>query len=263
MWRILKRGWHYRWMLMVSILAAGGSGALMAYLLTKLGPFIKYLGGTEAAANPEQLARATEGLASLGITLIALTPVAVVTGYLAVWAGQWVANRSMEDIRGQVLGHLVRLDLAFHHSLTRGEMLSRLTNDLGAVLHMQKLLYGKLIQRPLESIGIIGFVMWHDWRLGIALVVILAPIVLILTPLIRRTRQRSVKTRATMVANFGVLKQITASIKVVKAMGSAKHKHLRYAAHNHKLFDDNMRLARTRSVSETVTASAVFAISGL
>ncbi|HEX3133450.1 MAG TPA: ABC transporter ATP-binding protein, partial [Planctomycetota bacterium] len=161
------------------------------------------------------------------------------------------------------LGHLVRLDLAFHHSLTRGEMLSRLTNDLGAVLRMQKLLYGKLIQRPLESIGIIGFVMWHDWRLGMALVVILAPMVLILILLIRCICQRSVKARATMVANFGVLEQITAGIKVVKAMGSAEREHLRYAAHNHKLFDDNMRLARARSVSEAVTAGAVFAISGL
>lgn len=263
MWRILKRGWRYRWMLLVSVVAAGGSGALMAYLLTQLQPFLKHLGGTEAAATPDELLRATDGLAGLGLTLVTLTPAALVTAYLAVWAGQWVANRSMEDLRGQVLGHLVRLDLAFHHSLTRGEMLSRLTNDLGAVLRMQRLLYGKLIQRPLESIGIIGFVLWYDWRLGLGLVVILMPLVLILTPLIRRTRKRSIKARATMVANFGVLEQITAGIKVVKAMGSAEREHLRYAAHNHKAFDDNMRLARARSVSEAVTAGAVFAISGL
>jgi ATP-binding cassette, subfamily B, bacterial MsbA len=263
MWRVLQRGWQYRWMLAVSILASGGSGALMAYLLTKLGPFIKYLGGTEAAATPEQLVHATDGLASLGTTLVALTPAAVVTAYLSVWAGQWVANRTMEDLRGQVLGHLVRLDLAFHHSLSRGEMLSRLTNDLGAVLGLQKLLYGRLIQRPLESIGIIGFVMWHDWRLGLALTLFLVPMLFILVPLVRRTRTRSIKARATMVANFGVLEQITAGIKVVKAMGSAEREHVRYAAHNHKLFDDNMRLARARSVSDAVTAGAVFAISGL
>jgi len=263
MWRILKRGWGYRWMLLVSLFAAGGSGALMAYLLTQLGPFIKFLGGTEAAATPAQLAQATEGLAGLGTILVALAPAAVVTAYLAVWAGQWVANRTMEDLRGQVLGHLVRLDLAFHHSLTRGEMLSRLTNDLGAVLRMQRQLYGKLIQRPLESLGIIGFVMWHDWRLGLGLVLILLPMVVILVPLIRRTRQRSIKARATSVANFGVLEQITAGIKVVKAMGSAEREHLRYAGHNHKLFNDNMRLARARAVSEAVTGGAVFAISGL
>jgi subfamily B ATP-binding cassette protein MsbA len=271
MWRILKRGWQYRWMLMLSILASAGSGALMAFLLTKLGPFIKYLGGTQAASNPngsqveqqQQLLQATDGLADLGTMLVCLAPAAVIAAYLAVWAGQWVANRSMEDLRGQVLGHLVRLDLAFHHSLTRGEMLSRMTNDLTSVLRMQQQLYGKLTVRPLESLGIISFVAWHDWRLGIALVLILLPMVLILTPLVRRTRKRSIKARETMVANFGVLEQITAGIKVVKAMGSAEREHLRYAAHNHKLFDDNMRLARARSVSEAVTAGAVFAISGI
>jgi ATP-binding cassette, subfamily B, bacterial MsbA len=262
-WRVLKRGWEYRWMLLLALVASAGSGALMAFLLTKLGPFIKYLGGSEAATSTEQLTQATDGLADLGLLLLTLTPAAALASYLAVWAGQWVANRTMEDLRGQVLGHLVRLEISFHQSLTRGELLSRLTNDLTSVLRMQRNLYGKLFQRPLESIGIIGFVMWHDWRLGLGLILILVPLILILAPILRRTRKRSIKARETLVANFGVLEQITAGIKVVKAMGSARREHERYAAHNHKLFDDNMRLARARSVSEAVTSGAVFALSGI
>lgn len=263
LWRVLKRGWSYRWMLLLAFLASAGSGALMAFLLTKLGPFIKYLGSTEAATTPEQLTLATEGLTELGLLLMTLTPVAVIASYFSVWAGQWVANRTMEDLRSQVLGHLVRLDIAFHHTLTRGEMLSRLTNDLNSVLRMQRNVYGKLFQRPLESLGIIGFVTWHDWRLGLGLIVIIMPLIFILAPILRRTRSRSIKARQTLVENFGVLEQITAGIKVVKAMGSTEREHERYAAHNHKLFNDNMRLARARSTSEAITSGAVFAISGL
>lgn len=260
--RILIQGWRYRWMILLSTLGAGASGALMAYLLTQLGPFLRYIGGAEGATTPEQLHQATEGLTSLGLSLIALTPLAVIAAYIGLWSGLWVANRTMEDLRSRVLGHLVRLDIAFHQALSRGELLTRLTTDLNSVLRMQRALYGKLIQRPLESLGILGFVAWTDWRLAVVLVLILVPLVFILTPLIRRTRQRSQKARETQAENFGVLEQITAGIKVVKAMGSADREHERYAGHNHKLFNDNMRLARSRAQSEAVTAAALFLISG-
>jgi ATP-binding cassette, subfamily B, bacterial MsbA len=261
--RILAQGWRYRWMILLSTLGAGASGVLMAYLLTQLQPFIRYIGGAEAPASPDHLKQATDGLTSLGLTLMAMTPLAVVAAYVGLWAGLWVANRTMEDLRGRVLGHLVRLDIAFHQTLTRGELLTRLTTDLNSVLRLQRVLYGKLIQRPLESLGILGFVAWTDWRLAVVLIVILIPLVFVLTPLIRRTRQRSKKARQTQAENFGVLEQITAGIKVVKAMGSAEREHERYAGHNHKLFNDNMRLARSRAQSEAVTAAALFLISGL
>jgi ATP-binding cassette, subfamily B, bacterial MsbA len=263
LWRTLNQGWRYRWMILLSTIGAGASGALMAYLLTQLGPFLRYIGGAEGATTPEQLQQSTAGLTQLGLSLLALTVPAMVAAYVGQWSGLWVANRTMEDLRSNVLGHLVRLDIAFHQALSRGELLTRLTTDLNSVLRMQRALYGKLIQRPLESVGIIAFVAWADWRLAVVLVAVLIPLVLILTPLIRRTRERSMKARETQAANFGVLEQITAGIKVVKAMGSAEREHERYAGHNHKLFDDNMRLARSRSQSDAVTAAALFLISGL
>ncbi len=263
LWRTLNQGWRYRWMILLSTIGAGASGALMAYLLTQLGPFLRYIGGAEGATTPEQLQQSTAGLTQLGLSLLALTVPAMIAAYVGQWSGLWVANRTMEDLRSNVLGHLVRLDIAFHQALSRGELLTRLTTDLNSVLRMQRALYGKLIQRPLESVGIIVFVAWADWRLALVLVAILIPLVLILTPLIRRTRERSMKARETQAANFGVLEQITAGIKVVKAMGSAEREHERYAGHNHKLFNDNMRLARSRSQSDAVTAAALFLISGL
>ncbi len=261
--RILAQGWRYRWMILLSTVGAGASGVLMAYLLTQLGPFLKFMGGAEGASTPEQLRQATEGLNGLGLSLIALAPLAVIAAYIGLWSGLWVANRTMEDLRGRVLGHLVRLDIAFHQTLSRGELLTRLTTDLNSVLRMQRALYGKLIQRPLESLGILGLVAWKDWRLALVLVLIIIPLVLILVPIIRRTRERSQKARETQAENFGVLEQITAGIKVVKAMGSAEREHKRYAGHTHKLFNDNMRLARSRAQSEAVTAAALFLIAGL
>jgi subfamily B ATP-binding cassette protein MsbA len=259
--RVVAQGWRYRWMILLSLLSSTVTGALTAFLLTQLGPFIKYL-GTAQADHGGDLAAATAGLTRLGLTLLALVPLAAAAAYLSWWSGQWVANRSMKDMRDRVLGHLVRLDLAFHTELSRGDLLTRLTTDLSGVLRIQQHLYGKLLQRPLESVGVLSWVAWYDWRLCAVLVGVLVPVALGLVPLVRRTRSRSQKARETLAANFGVLEQITAGIRVVKAMGSAEREQQRYATHNLKLFNDNMRLARTRAQSDAITNAAIFAIAG-
>lgn len=259
--RVVAQGWRYRWMILVSLLSSAATGALSGWLFTQLGPFIKYMGLADNH-DARDLVAATAGLSSLGLLLITLAPCAGAASFLSWWSGQWVANRSMRDLRNRVLGHLVHLDLAFHSELRRGDLLARLTTDLGGVLMVQQQLYGKIMQRPLEALGILCFVAYHDLRLMVAIVVVLLLASLILIPLVRRTRKRSQRARETLVANFGVLEQITAGIRVIKAMGSTEREQLRYADHNRDLFRDNMRLVRTRAQSDAISNTAVFAIAG-
>ena len=197
------------------------------------------------------------------MTLALVAPVAAGAAWLSWYSGQWVANRAMRHLRTRLLGHLVRLDLAFHQTLARGDLLTRLTTDLTSTLRVQQYLYGKILQRPLESLGVIAGLWWFCGP-GIALAVaaIIAPVAAVLIPLVRRTRRHSHRARETLAANVGVMEQITAGIKVIKAYGSAEREQLRYDAHNASLERDNLRLARTRALNDAVSAGAVFLIAG-
>jgi subfamily B ATP-binding cassette protein MsbA len=260
--RVLAQGWRYRWMILLSLLASAVTGAFSGFLFSKLGPFLKFMGQAGTSSDRSELIAATAGLTALGFLLIKLAPAAGAASYLSWWSGQWVANRSMRDLRDRVLGHLVRLDLSFHAELRRGDLLARLTTDLGGVLIVQQQLYGKILQRPLESLGILCIVGYMDLRLLAGILVVLAVAAMILIPLVRRTRSRSQRARETLVTNFGVLEQITAGIRVIKAMGSTQREQSRYAGHNRDLFRDNMRLVRTRAQSDAISNIAVWAIAG-
>ncbi len=265
--RVLAQGWRYRWMILLSLLASTITGAFTGFLFAKLGPFLKFMGQAATSqagsiSDHAELDTATAGLTALGFLLIKLAPAAGAASYLSWWSGQWVANRSMRDLRDRVLGHLVRLDLSFHAELRRGDLLARLTTDLGGVLTVQQQLYGKMSQRPLESLGILCFVAYKDLRLLAGILVVLAVAAAILIPLVRRTRKRSQAARETLVTNFGVLEQITAGIRVIKAMGSTQREQSRYAGHNRDLFRDNMRLVRTRAQSDAISNIAVWSIAG-
>ncbi len=261
--RILRQGWDYKWMILLFLVATATSGALMGYLLSQLAPFISLLGQVTKGVPAQDAGRAITGdFTLLGLKLFACAVPAAGSAFLSWWAGQWVANRTMRHLRTRLLGHLVRLELSFHVKLNRGDLLTRLTTDLASTLRVQQYLYGKLLQRPFESLGILAVVYWLHPGLGLAVTAILVVVVAILVPLVRRTRRHSKTARETLASNVGVMEQITAGIKVIKTFGSSAREQDRYAEANRKLEADNMRLARTRAQSDAITAGAVFLIAG-
>ncbi len=269
--RVFLQSRPYRWMTAVMLVSTAVMSVLTGYLFSKLAPFLTLIGAVLKGQGPQptpDILAASNDLTHLGLTLLMLSPLAATAAYLAWWAGQWVANRTMRDVRNRVLGHLVRLELAFHHQLTRGDLLTRLTSDLGAVLMIQQQLYGKLLKSPIEAIGLIGFATWFAWHhdgslwMGPVLLLGMALVVVALIPVLRKTRRRSKVARESLAANFGVLEQITAGIRVIKAMGSTDREAVRYAEANMQLFNANMRLARTRAQSDAVTNATIFAIVG-
>ena len=267
-WPIIKRclanGWAYKWLVLGSVLCALAFSGLFALLVTRLPDLITLLGkaGAGGLSEAERLAVVAD-LRSLGFQLLPLAPFAGAAAYGAWWFGQLAANRTMQDLRNRVLAHLVRLELAFHQQLSRGDLLTRMTNDLQATLRLQQLLYGKVLMKPFEAAAMAVALVWIDWRLAAAVLAVLIPVGLILWPLLRRTRDRSWKARERMEQNFGVLEQITAGIKVIKAMGSAEREVERYADSNRELVRANMKVAKVRAQSDAITGLAVFAIAGV
>ncbi len=202
-------------------------------------------------------------LTVISLQMLAIAPIAAAGGYLSWWAGQWVANCCVMDQRNRLLDHLTRLDLAFHHELTRGDLLTRLTSDLDRMLQLQQTLYGKLLQRPVEGLVWLAVMYLTDWRVALAMSVVLAGAMVLIAPVLRRTRKRSQHARVQTAENFSILEQITAGIRVIKAMGSGAREAKRYAGQNLSLFLANMRLARARAQSEALTAGGICAIAAV
>ncbi len=259
--RALQGGWRYKWLILLAVAANGCLAALIALLVKSAGGFIQLLGGaSQQGLSPEAAAPLVHGFYTQATNLAYLAVPAALAAFSAWWFGQLVANRTMQDLRNRVLGHLVVLDLRFHQSLSRGDLLTRLTNDLGNMLRLQQLAYGKLLQKPVMSLGLIAALFLNDWRIASGLILVLLPAGLIIWPLIRRGNARSRTVRQSMERNFGVLEQITAGIKVIKAMGSSEREVVRYAESNHDLVRANMRLAKTRGQSDAVTHGTIFAL---
>jgi subfamily B ATP-binding cassette protein MsbA len=277
--RILRQGWRYKWMILLATVGAAATGALLGSLLFQMTDLVTLIGkaagtgttfgeifrgrGHAHQVDPQDVARIGAGMTGLGWRLLALAPIAGLGAYFAWYAGQWVANRCMMDLRNRMLDHLTRLDLAFHGDLSRGDLLTRLTTDLESMLTLQQTLYGKLLQRPVEGLAWIGMMFVMSWPLAAVAVVVVGFAMFLIAPVLRRTRSRSQHARERLAENFSVLEQVTAGIRVIKAMGSSQREQERYAQHNRTLFDANMRMTRARAQSDALTYGGVFAIAAL
>jgi subfamily B ATP-binding cassette protein MsbA len=262
--RCLANGWRFRWLIAGSLACSLAFSGLLALLFTKLPDLITLLGkASNGNLPPEQRQQIIDGLGGIGWWMLPLAPIAAVAAFGAWWFGQFAANRTMQVLRDRVLAQLVHLELAFHQKLSRGDLLTRMTNDLQATLRLQQVLYGKILMKPFEAVAMAVALAVIDWRLALVVVAVLLPVLAVMWPLLRRTRDRSWKARKHMEQNFGVLEQITSGIKVIKAMGSAEREVERYAVSNSDLVRANMRVAKARAQSDGLTGFAVFAVAGV
>ena len=271
--RIIRQGWEYRWLaaLMLATTAlvtalTGYQGKLFKDLLDAL-TAVQHGGGgsgggSGAGGSGESLAAATREVQRVAIIMLSLALPLGLLSYSAWLTGQYLANRCMRDLRSRFVAHLVRLDLAFHGELARGELLSRVTADLDRLYSVQSMLFGKFIQRPALALGYIGAVFWASWQIGIAVFIVLVPIGAIIARILKKTRKRSQRAQETLATTLVAFEQITGGIRVIKTMGSTEREVSRYSGLNDDLFGDRQRVARARAQSEGITQGSVLLMAG-
>jgi len=272
LWRLAGYGWQHRgrWFLLIgaTVGLAILSGSLFFFLkllLDALTGHVDELNGKLAwfGVAPLAVDQAGQAMVHLGRAMLVVAPVTAALAYIAWHAGGWLANRCVQDLRGQFIGHLIGLDLAFHGSLSRGDLLTRLTSDVQSMQGLFAALFGKVMQRPAVSLGTIAWLFVINWRFAAIVFLLLLPLAAGIARLLRKTRRRAHTARERLADNVSVLEQITAGIRVIKAMGSAAAERTRYAVANRSLFDANLRLVRARAQTDAITNGTIFAVTGL
>lgn len=268
LWRIYRMGWRYPGRYLTMIIATIVMGAVTASLVLVVNKVVDFFGGVTAAKalkviHPERLSVLAADMQQMAYWLFALIPVVAVSTYVAWYMGHWMANTNSQDIKQHFLMRLVDQELAFHQSMSKGELLSRMSADVGAVQQVARILYSKLLQNCIEVVCMVSILFYLHWLFASILTVILLPAIIIGSVMARRTRRRSKVAREKMADNIGVFEQITSGIKVIKAMGSAEREGQRFEESNRNLFSAMMRVARTRAQADMFGYSMAFLLVGV
>jgi ATP-binding cassette, subfamily B, multidrug efflux pump len=155
--------------------------------------------------------------------------------YLQLVRLSGLAMRSVQRLREQVFGHVLRLPMAFFDRAMTGQLISRVTNDTEAVkgLYIQVLFV--LLDSSIVLAGTMIAMAWLDWRLML-IVLALLPAVLAIVYLYQRlsapavTRARALRSdingqMAESIGGMSVLQANNAQDRFAQRFGATNQAH--------------------------------------
>jgi subfamily B ATP-binding cassette protein MsbA len=166
------------------------------------------------------------------------------SAYLMVDIGQ----RVVRDLRSLLHRHILEQSAGFFARRTTGQLLSRVTNDVGQVQHAVSETIGDLLQ---ESLALVGYaVLLFYWDPALALVCITgAPLIVYpLAQLGRRLRRTTRRSQEALEHLSHIATEAYTGHRIVKAFGAEQREARRFEGATEHLYRINMSVTRIVSI---------------
>jgi subfamily B ATP-binding cassette protein MsbA len=189
-----------------------------------------------------------EGLQTIAVALVVLYFVKGVGSYFSGYLMEDVGQRVVMDLRDRLYAHILGQSASFFAQNTTGQLLSRVSNDVGQVQRAVSETAGDLLRESLALVGYAVILFWIDARLAL-LCLTGAPIVVYplvrLGQRIRRTARRSQEAQERM-SHVGT--ETFSAHRIVKAFGAEEREAGRFREALGNLYRTNMRVVRALSL---------------
>ena len=165
------------------------------------------------------------------------------------------AQRAITEMRKRVQAHIERLPIAYFDSTQSGQLISRIMNDAEGIRNLVGTGLGQILGSLVTAIIAIGVLLYLNWQLTIATIVVLLIFggallyaFKVLRPVFRERGEITAQVTGRLGESLG-------GIRIVKAYTAEKREELSFARGAHRLF---------RNVAKTVTGvSAISSFSSV
>lgn len=247
-------------------LIAGGSAALFLEILLRLAePWpLKFIIDTivEPSGQPGAL-DSTTILAVAAVAVVVLTALRALVSYLCTVAFALAGNRVLTEVRAELYAHLQRLSLAFHGRARGGDLLTRITGDVGRLQEVTVTAALPLAGNAVTLVGMAAVMTWVDWQL--ALIALTAFPIFALTS-VRMSRSITSVSR-TQRQQEGELASVASealgAMTVVQAYSLEGTLERRFAVNNDRSLRDGVKAKRLSAGLERKTDVLVAVATGL
>lgn len=203
-------------------------------------------------------------LSMLPWILFGLLALRALAGFISNFSMRWVARRVVERVRLDAFGRLMTLPVSFFDAHSAGVITAKLTYDTEQIANVSTRVAVTMIRDSLTIVGMIGYMLYLDWRLTMIFAV-MAPLMAFylsrMTPVLRgagKTVQESVGSMTR------VSEEAVSGNRVVKIFGGGEYEYQRFAdaaALNRRM---QIRLGRISGINsmmvELIAAAALSVI---
>jgi subfamily B ATP-binding cassette protein MsbA len=195
------------------------------------------------------------------LAIIGITVVRGLAEYAASYGMAWVGNRLVMDLRQRMFSRLLELPAPYYDNQVSGNLISKLTYDVTQVAAAATSVLTVLFKDALTIVGLLGWMMWINWKLTL-LSLVMTPLIVLVARLISvRLRHMSRNAQSAMGDLTQVIQEAIEGHRVVKIYGGQHYEAKRFETQTNSLRRFLMKQSAAAAVSvPVVQLIAAFAL---
>ncbi|HEY3308151.1 MAG TPA: ABC transporter transmembrane domain-containing protein [Desulfuromonadaceae bacterium] len=173
-------------------------------------------------------------------------------------------QKAIQDIRNDMYASNIRLDLAFFNRNAAGELMSRMTNDIGAMQEGIANIVTGLFRDLVSAIALLGYLFYLNWQLALLSFVAIPATAYPARLIGKKIKNSSGRSLNVMGGITAILQESFSGIKVIKAFGLENQAIARFRAANLDYFLQIRKFIKYESlatpISEVIISFGIAAV---
>jgi len=173
--------------------------------------------------------------------------------YLALYILNPIRNYVLRRLRNDMFTKALSLPIGFFTEQRKGDLISRMTNDITEVEWSIMSVLESFIREPLTIIFYLGAMIYFSAKLTLFLFIFLPIAGLIIGRISKSLRKHSNTVQEQLGSMMGVIDETLVGMRVVKAFSAENHQHLRFMKINNLLFRTRNQIAARRELASPLS----------
>ncbi|MGM0446530.1 MAG: ABC transporter ATP-binding protein [Bacillota bacterium] len=145
------------------------------------------------------------------------------------------------DMRKQLYKHLQKLSLSFFERQRTGDLMSRITNDVNVIQNSLINGLSNIVLQPIMIIGIVGFLLYIDWKLALVSFIIIPIITYAINKFGFKMKSISTKIQNEMSSVTNILQETLSAVRIVKAFNNEEKEIKKFSDANDRTLKENLK----------------------
>ena len=198
------------------------------------------------------IARDLPMLNLLPFLLVALFAGKGLASYGHQYLMNWVGQNVVMDLRLRLYDHLQRMSLRYLHGNRLGEIMSRITNDVTILQNLVTSVVVNLVVQSITFAGMVGFLLYINWRLTLITFAILPLTVVILDRAAKKLRVVGHAIQSELAGLSAVVQEAFAAVRIVRSFAAEDLELARFRRSNRENFRAVMKGVQAQSALAAV-----------
>jgi ABC-type multidrug transport system fused ATPase/permease subunit len=194
----------------------------------------------------------------IALLLLGILAVQSIFSFFRVWLFALVSEKAMRDIRLAVYGRLVRLPIPFFDKRRTGELISRITSDVGLLQDTFSTTLAELFRQVVTLVAGVAFLLFNTPKLTVFMLATFPVLVLFALIFGKFIRRLSKKTQDELAAANVIVEETLQSISTVKSFVGEAYEVNRYGKGLEKVVRVALEAAKYRGAFISFIIFALF-----